>query len=426
LSALIHERELAYVLSLLRAEGIEPVLIKGWAIARLYPDAGLRPYGDIDLCIRPDQFAAASAALKCLEDLDGHYVDLHSGFARIGQTRAGDGTRSLRRFRINAGEMRVWDELFSRSELVPLSKDQSAKSKVQGPKSKVMSEPPALAGGLNSLLSEPPASAGGLNSFLSEPRQVGIATGSQSAPKVQSTKSKVLSPETDFGLWTLDFGQTVRVLSREDHLRILSAHLLRSGARRPPWLCDIALLLDKVQSPRSSAPGGSVFNWDVCLSDRLHDNWVASAVMLARDLLGADISQTPVADRQLPNWLVPAVLRQWGRSRAQSSGSKVQSHVTVQGLQTQDSRLRTNLSGLWTKLDNPVRATAAVGGQFNNWPRLPYRVAELVMRFPEAPAHLASLLQQFAARRSRRSNSELSSPSHAGATRWNASLSPTE
>ena len=65
LSALIHEREIAHVLSLLRAEGIEPVLIKGWAIARLYPEPGLRPYGDIDLCIRPDQLAQASAALKC-------------------------------------------------------------------------------------------------------------------------------------------------------------------------------------------------------------------------------------------------------------------------------------------------------------------------------------------------------------------------
>jgi len=85
--------------------------------------------------------------------------------------------------------------------------------------------------------------------------------------------------------------------------------------------------------------------------------------------------------------------------------------------------------GLWTRFDNPVRATAAVGGQFNNWPRLPYRVAELVMRLPEVPAHLVSLLQQLAARGSRRSNSELSSPSHVRAApleHWNASLSLTE
>jgi hypothetical protein len=353
LSALIHEREIAYVLSLLRTEGIEPVLIKGWAISRLYPDAGLRPYGDIDLCIRPDQFAAASAALKCLEEMEGRYVDLHSGFARIGQTRPEDGSSVSGRFRIDAGEMRVWHELFSRSQVVPLHQ-----SKVQGP------------------------------------------------------KSKLQLPNTDFGPWTLDFGQTVRVLSHEDHLRILSAHLLRSGARRPPWLCDIALLLDKVQSPKSKVQSRS-FDWDVCLRDRLHHNWTASAVMLAHELLGADISHTPFAIRRAPAWLAPAVLRQWGRSRVQSPKSKVQSHISPRRLWTLDL-------GLWTKLDNPVRATAAVGGQFNNWPRLPYRVAELVMRLPEIPAHLVSL-QQFAAQRS---NSEATSPSPVGAARWNASLSP--
>jgi len=29
--------------------GVEPILGKGWAIARLYPERGMRPYGDIDL-----------------------------------------------------------------------------------------------------------------------------------------------------------------------------------------------------------------------------------------------------------------------------------------------------------------------------------------------------------------------------------------
>jgi putative nucleotidyltransferase-like protein len=87
LTALIHEREIVYVLGLLRAEGIEPVVVKGWAMSRLYPDRALRPFGDIDLCVRPDQFARATAALKCLESIDGHYVDLHCSFERIGQVQ---------------------------------------------------------------------------------------------------------------------------------------------------------------------------------------------------------------------------------------------------------------------------------------------------------------------------------------------------
>ena len=345
LAALIHEREIAYVLSLLRAEGIEPVLIKGWAIARLYPEAGLRPYGDIDLCIRPDQFAEACRALKCLADINGHFVDLHCGFARIGQTRAQD-SRGLRRVKSNRDDLRVWDELFNRSQLVPLDHNQS---------------------------------------------------------KVQRPKSNVLSPNADFGPWTLDFGRTVRVPSDEDHLRLLSLHLLRSGARRPSWLCDVALLLETRAKD---------FNWNVCLGQGLDRNvnrnlnWIATTIGLAQQLLGADFGEIENAAlatqvRNLPRWLMPAMLRQWGRSRGQivqSPMSKVQRLSAVRRLSTLDIGLWTSLVGLWTRFDDPVRATAAVGGQFNNWPRLPYRVAELVTRLPEVPQQLQSLAEQFAAR----------------------------
>src|SRR5438094_10301599 len=45
LQAALHERELARVLTALRAAGIDPLLAKGWAEARLYAEPGLRPYG---------------------------------------------------------------------------------------------------------------------------------------------------------------------------------------------------------------------------------------------------------------------------------------------------------------------------------------------------------------------------------------------
>ncbi len=350
LSALIHEREIAYVLSLLRAEGIEPVLVKGWAIARLYPDAGLRPYGDIDLCVRPDQFAQASAALECLEEIDGHQVDLHCGFTRIGQTKPQDSRweiRRLRRVRINQDDMDVWDELFDRSQVVPL-----AESKVQSPKSKVMSEPGAVATGF------------------------------------------------------------VRILCDEDHLRLLSLHLLRSGARRPPWLCDVGLLVESL----NFASRAKDFRWDVCRgqgSDRTANrnlNWIATTIGLAHHLLGADVSgiaNTILAERvrNLPHWLMPAVLSQWGGRRVQSPTSM------------------TSLSSLYSRWDNPVRATAAVGGQFNNWPRLPYRVAELVTRLPEVPRQLVSLVEQFAVRPP---PSEVRSGSPAGPARWLTDFRLTE
>jgi len=79
LHGLVHEREIRRVLLLLRAHGIDPILVKGWSIARLYPEPGLRPYGDIDLCIYPPDFARAKALLKNAEGYASN-VDLHCGF----------------------------------------------------------------------------------------------------------------------------------------------------------------------------------------------------------------------------------------------------------------------------------------------------------------------------------------------------------
>src|SRR5256885_2081557 len=41
LSARVHEQEIANIFTRLRDARIEPVLVKGWAIARRYPDPGL-------------------------------------------------------------------------------------------------------------------------------------------------------------------------------------------------------------------------------------------------------------------------------------------------------------------------------------------------------------------------------------------------
>ena len=101
LRAAVHERDIQRVLKILRAAGIEPILVKGWAISRLYPEQGLRPYGDIDLCVHPDKYEAANSALA-REDLKDCAVDLHKGFNRLDE--------------------RVWDELYSRSQLIKLDR----------------------------------------------------------------------------------------------------------------------------------------------------------------------------------------------------------------------------------------------------------------------------------------------------------------
>src|SRR5215813_4474492 len=55
IDAAVHEVEVIDLFRRVRAADIEPLLFKGWALARLYPDTGLRPYGDLDLWVRSDE-----------------------------------------------------------------------------------------------------------------------------------------------------------------------------------------------------------------------------------------------------------------------------------------------------------------------------------------------------------------------------------
>ncbi|MCA1593966.1 MAG: nucleotidyltransferase family protein [Acidobacteria bacterium] len=81
LQSALHERHIERVFTLLDAAGVEAILIKGLASARLYTERGLRPYGDIDVCVPEAQFALASHALEGPE-ARGCWVDLHAGMGK--------------------------------------------------------------------------------------------------------------------------------------------------------------------------------------------------------------------------------------------------------------------------------------------------------------------------------------------------------
>lgn len=264
LRAAVHERDIQRVFKILRAAGIEPILVKGWAISRLYAEQGLRPYGDIDLCVHPEQYAAAGAALA-REDLKGCEVDLHKGFKRLDE--------------------RTWDELYSRSKLIKLDRLE------------------------------------------------------------------------------------VRVPCEEDHLRILCFHFLREGAWRPLWLCDIAVALEQRAAD---------FDWQLFLGESPRRKaWYASAIVLAHQLLGANMTGVPaeVLTKRLPRWFVPTVLREWERRtmrRRYRSPMSIARHAPVEALK--------NLRYHWP---NAIEGTIGLRGPFNGLPRLPFQAGSCVMRTAE-------------------------------------------
>jgi hypothetical protein len=78
----LHEVEIEQVIKMLADGGVVPLLIKGRVAAALYPEPGLRPYGDIDLCFDPSQYKMALNILGA----NGHQascVDVHNGFDSV-------------------------------------------------------------------------------------------------------------------------------------------------------------------------------------------------------------------------------------------------------------------------------------------------------------------------------------------------------
>jgi hypothetical protein len=97
LLAIVYEREVANVFRLLRSHSIEAILVKGLAASRHYGEPAARPCGDVDVCVRPEQYEAARVVLKERADA-AHYVDLHKGFRHLDE--------------------RSFDELLARSETI--------------------------------------------------------------------------------------------------------------------------------------------------------------------------------------------------------------------------------------------------------------------------------------------------------------------
>lgn len=94
------ERQLVAVVSFLRDRGVEPILAKGWALGRLYPEPGLRPYGDLDLLVHPGQAPRVKEVLSDPQRPQAP-LEVHTGFPMLRD--------------------RSPDALLERSELVALS-----------------------------------------------------------------------------------------------------------------------------------------------------------------------------------------------------------------------------------------------------------------------------------------------------------------
>jgi hypothetical protein len=260
----VHEVNIRDAFRRLRAAKIEPILFKGWALARLYPEEGLRPYGDLDLWMRAQDLERFSDDLRAEPDycIEPH-VSFYPQYARS------------------------FEEIMDHSQLVPLNDIQ------------------------------------------------------------------------------------VRVPGDEDHLRFICLHFLYHGGWRPLWLCDIALMTER------AGPG---FDWDLCLrGDRKHADWIACAIGLAHELLGAEVNGTPVDKGAggLPHWLIPAVLKQWEKGGGMSFAENLSFSLPRRLLNP-----RALMRALRDHWRNPVQASVEMNAWFNDAPRLPLQFGSAIKHIP--------------------------------------------
>lgn len=163
--------------------------------------------------------------------------------------------------------------------------------------------------------------------------------------------------------------EQIRILSLEDQLALSCIHLLKHGAWRPLWLCDVGVAIESLPP---------TFDWDVCQgTNRTRAHWINCAIGLAKRLLRAETNGLPAQlEIDLPAWLIENVLKQWASPFA--IGQPPMSHpVPMAELLRHPAGL---VDGLRQRWPNPIIATVSVNGEFNNLPRLPYQMANCFSR----------------------------------------------
>lgn len=268
----VYEARICQAFRIFRSNGIEPVLIKGWAAARYYPDSHLRTYTDIDLGVPSSSFDRAVSLLRD-EEANKLNIDLHCEFRHLDTLR--------------------WEKLVENSELI----------------------------------------------FLN--------------------------------------GTGIRILSAEDHLRVLTVHWLTDSGGDKERLWDIYYAVEN--RPAS-------FDWAKCLEPvtATRKKWVICTIGLAHKYLGLEIEGLPFAREaaDLPLWLTKSIEREWRLG------------IPLRGLYDSLHDWRFFFAQLKKRIPpNAVYSTIECEGEFDDRARLPYQLRSLFRRMIPGLRKISTVLR---------------------------------
>jgi len=256
-----------------RRAGIEPILIKGWAAARNYPEYKPRFFTDVDLAVSAADFEKSKAFVE-KEGLGG--IDLHS---------------ELRHF-----DTLEWSRIVENSEVVDLD------------------------------------------------------------------------------------GEGIRILSAEDHLRVLSVHWLTNGGESRKRLWDIAYAV-------RNRPAG--FDWSRCLDvvSLTRRQWIIATIGVAHKYLGLELDGLPFAEEavDLPKWLTRCLEKEWSRN------------VELRTLHSQLRYPRSLMQQIWKRIPpNPIMATVDCEGDFDHGTRAGYQIRDVFKRLiPSVQRVSATIMKRY-------------------------------
>ena len=169
---------------------------------------------------------------------------------------------------------------------------------------------------------------------------------------------------------------TIRVLSPEDHLRVLCTHWLTDGGANKSRLWDIYYLI-------KNRPAD--FEWERFLSvvEPKRRRWLTCTIGLAERFLGLDLSGTPVhkVSDELPAWLIKTVEAEWA------------DNVPLRGLYTSIDDPQMFLKQLKKRLPpNPISSTVLMNGSFDAKTRIFYQIGTSLQRIGPAVVNLSKSL----------------------------------
>jgi hypothetical protein len=168
----------------------------------------------------------------------------------------------------------------------------------------------------------------------------------------------------------------IRILSPEDHLRVLCVHWLINGGENRDRLYDIVYAV-------SNRP--ATFDWSRCL-DAVSVNrrsWIVATIGLAHKYLGLDLDGTPIAEeaRDLPAWLTRCVERGWSAD------------FRLRGIDESITDRKMFLRQIAKRLPpNPIQATINCEGKFDDGPRTGYQIRDIFGRFVPSVRRLSRAL----------------------------------